>query len=154
MRAPEILQHSELKVKRSDGLVRSDRADLGGPLGPDPESHDLAISERVIGVPGDTVAGHEGRVFVNGKKAEDIPTNHGRVLRGGPRQPAKPPNRALEPAADAGSRPAKHPPLDPPTRSPIGPGLSHFRQKTTGCRSQVTTRAAIWVRSPSAVRVS
>ena len=41
--------------------------------------------------------------------------------------PANPPNRALEPAADVGSRPAKHPPLDPPTRSPIGPGLSHFR---------------------------
>ncbi len=29
--------------------------------------------ERVIGVPGDTVAGHNGRVFVNGEKADDIP---------------------------------------------------------------------------------
>lgn len=92
MRAPEILQHSELEVKRS--LRPSGRR---GPLGPDPESHDLAISERVIGVPGDTVAGHEGRVFVNGKKAEDIPTNHGRVFRGGPRQPANRQTERLSP---------------------------------------------------------
>jgi hypothetical protein len=42
---------------------------------------------------------------------------HGRVLHGGPRQPANPPNRALEPAPDAGLRPAEHPPMDPPTRS-------------------------------------
>lgn len=51
------------------------RGHLGGPLVPDPNSHDLAISERVIGVPGDTVAGQDGRVFVNGKRADDIPTS-------------------------------------------------------------------------------
>jgi signal peptidase I len=46
----------------------------GGGVVPDPNSH-AAVSERIIGVPGDTVAGHNGRVFVNGKKADDIPTS-------------------------------------------------------------------------------
>jgi signal peptidase I len=59
------------------------RGHLGGPLIPDPKSHDLAISQRVIGVPGDTVVGHDGRVFVNGKKADDIPTSSFRPVHVG-----------------------------------------------------------------------
>lgn len=51
------------------------RGHLGRPLVPDPKSHDVGVSERVIGVPGDTVAGHDGRVFVNGRKSDDIPTS-------------------------------------------------------------------------------
>jgi signal peptidase I len=41
---------------------------------PDPNSH-AAVSLRVIGVPGDAVGWRGGRVFVNGKKADDIPTS-------------------------------------------------------------------------------
>jgi len=37
--------------------------------------HDGAVSLRVVGVPGDTVVGRKGRVFVNSKKADDIPTS-------------------------------------------------------------------------------
>jgi len=59
------------------------RGHLGGPLVPDPKSHDLAISQRIIGVPGDTVAGHNGRMFANGKKADDIPTSSFRPVRVG-----------------------------------------------------------------------
>jgi signal peptidase I len=60
------------------------RGHLGGPLVPDPHSHDLAISERVMGIPGDTVVGHDGRVFVNGKKAEDIRTSSFQPIHVGP----------------------------------------------------------------------
>ncbi len=56
------------------------RGDLGGPLVPDPKSHDLAVAERVIGIPGDTVVGRNGRVFVNGKKSDDIPTSPFRAV--------------------------------------------------------------------------
>lgn len=59
------------------------RGHLGGALVPDPQSHGLAISQRVIGVPGDTVAGHDGRVFVNGKKADDISTSSFRPVHVG-----------------------------------------------------------------------
>lgn len=51
------------------------RPSPGGGVVPDSNSHALAVSERVIGVPGDTVVGRGGRVFVNGKKADDIPTS-------------------------------------------------------------------------------
>jgi signal peptidase I len=51
------------------------RGSIGGTITPDPKSHQLGITKRVIGVPGDTVVGRSGRVFVNGKKADDIPTD-------------------------------------------------------------------------------
>lgn len=54
----------------------------GGGVVPDPNSHG-AVSERVIGVLGDTVAWRGGRVFVNGKKADDIPTSSFRPVRVG-----------------------------------------------------------------------
>jgi signal peptidase I len=41
---------------------------------PDPDSRDLQVTKRVIGVPGDTVIGRGGRVYVNGRKADDVPT--------------------------------------------------------------------------------
>jgi signal peptidase I len=47
---------------------------LGGPITPDPHARDLNLTKRVIGSPGDTVVGRDGRVFVNGRKADDIPT--------------------------------------------------------------------------------
>ena len=65
------------------------RGQLGGSVVPDPEARDLNIGKRVIGVPGDSVVGRGGRVFVNGEKADDIrdgrlspnPSRRGGVLR-------------------------------------------------------------------------
>ena len=51
------------------------RGQLGGPVVPDPDARDLNIGKRVIGIPGDSVVGRRGRVVVNGKKADDIPTD-------------------------------------------------------------------------------
>jgi signal peptidase I len=50
------------------------RGQVGGPVVPDPEARDLNIGKRVMGIPGDSVVGREGRVFVNGRKADDILT--------------------------------------------------------------------------------
>jgi signal peptidase I len=47
---------------------------IGGEIRPDPNSRDLQVNKRVIGLPGETVEGLGGRVYVNGKKADDIPT--------------------------------------------------------------------------------
>ena len=51
------------------------RGQLGGAVEPDPNARDLNIGKRVIGIPGDSVVGRGGRVFVNGKQADDIPTD-------------------------------------------------------------------------------
>jgi signal peptidase I len=51
------------------------RGTLGGPLVPDPDSRDLFLGKRVIGIPGDTVVGRNGRVYVNERKADDIATS-------------------------------------------------------------------------------
>jgi signal peptidase I len=50
------------------------RGELGGTITLDPNSKQLGVTKRVIGVPGDTVVGRSGRVFVDGKTADDIPT--------------------------------------------------------------------------------
>lgn len=50
------------------------RGSLGSEIRPDAHSRDLQINKRVIGAPGDTVVGRSGRVYVDGKKADDIPT--------------------------------------------------------------------------------
>jgi signal peptidase I len=59
---------------RGELAVIHARGHLGGPITPDPKARDLNLTKRVIGIPGDTVVGRNGRVFVNGKKADDIPT--------------------------------------------------------------------------------
>jgi len=51
------------------------RGALGSQITPDADSRDLQINKRVIGIPGDTVAGRNNRVYVNGRKADDIPTH-------------------------------------------------------------------------------
>lgn len=50
------------------------RGEIGGTITPDPKSNELGITKRVVGIPGDTVVGRNGRVFVDGQKADDIPT--------------------------------------------------------------------------------
>jgi signal peptidase I len=46
---------------------------LGGTITPDANG-DLPVAKRVIGIPGDEVVGRNGRVYVNGVKADDIQT--------------------------------------------------------------------------------
>jgi signal peptidase I len=60
---------------RGEIVVFRVRGQLGGPLVPDPEARDLNIGKRVIGIPGDSVVGRGGRVFVNGRKVDDIVTD-------------------------------------------------------------------------------
>ena len=60
---------------RGEIVVIHTRGDLGGPVVPDPKARDLNLGKRVIGIPGDSVVGRGGRVFVNGRKADDIPTD-------------------------------------------------------------------------------
>src|SRR5215218_9799338 len=38
-------------------------------------ARDLNLTKRLIGIPGDTVVARNGRVFVNGQKTDDIPTD-------------------------------------------------------------------------------
>lgn len=59
---------------RGEIVVIHTRGQLGGPVVPDPKARDLNLGKRVIGIPGDSVVGRGGRVFVNGRKADDIPT--------------------------------------------------------------------------------
>jgi signal peptidase I len=47
---------------------------LGGPIAPDPNSRDLGIAKRVVGVPGDTVSVKHGYVYVNGVRFDQIET--------------------------------------------------------------------------------
>jgi signal peptidase I len=50
------------------------RGSIGGLITPDPGSRELEINKRVIGTPGDEVVGRNKRVYVNGRKADDIET--------------------------------------------------------------------------------
>ena len=59
---------------RGEIVVIHTRGQLGGLVVPDPNARDLNLGKRVIGIPGDSVVGRGGRVLVNGRKAEDIPT--------------------------------------------------------------------------------
>lgn len=46
----------------------------GKTVTPDASGHNLSLTKRVVGVPGDTVVGRGDRVFVDGKKIDDIET--------------------------------------------------------------------------------
>jgi signal peptidase I len=59
---------------RGELVVIHARGHIGGPITPDPHARDLNLTKRVIGVPGDTVVNRSERVFVDGRKADDIPT--------------------------------------------------------------------------------
>lgn len=59
---------------RGELVVIHARGHIGGPITPDPHARDLNLTKRAIGLPSDTVVGRDGRVFVDGKKADDIPT--------------------------------------------------------------------------------
>jgi signal peptidase I len=71
---------------RGEIVVIHARGQLGGPITPDPHARDLNLTKRVIGIPGDTVVGRNGRVFVNGRKADDFPTDAFPPTHLGPKQ--------------------------------------------------------------------
>ena len=81
---PHASSREELLASIGDGTVPSsiDQVLLvqdyvparGGTITPDPNSKQLGVTKRVIGIPGDTVLGRSRRVFVDGKRADDIPT--------------------------------------------------------------------------------
>src|SRR5215470_18195381 len=60
---------------RGELVVIHARGQVGGTITPDPHARDLNLTKRVIGTPGDTVVGRAGRVYVDGKKADNIPTD-------------------------------------------------------------------------------
>jgi len=49
------------------------RDEFGADWTPDPSASN-SLEKRLIGLPGDSVVGRNGRVFVNGTKADDIET--------------------------------------------------------------------------------
>lgn len=61
--------------RRGEMVAIHARGHLGGTITPDPKARDLDLTKRVIGVPGDQVEAHGGRVYVNGVKADDIATS-------------------------------------------------------------------------------
>ena len=71
---------------RGEMVVIHARGQVGGSITPDPHARDLNLTKRVIGVPGDTVAGRSDRVFVNGRKADDIATTAFPRTHLGPKQ--------------------------------------------------------------------
>lgn len=58
---------------RGEIVVFHASGEFGGQWTPDPDASD-SLEKRVIAVPGDTVLGRAGRVFVNGRKADEIKT--------------------------------------------------------------------------------
>jgi signal peptidase I len=72
--------------RRGEIVIIHARGELGGAITPDPDARDLNLSKRVIGIPGDTVVGRNGRVFVNGEQADDFPTEPFPVVHLGPKQ--------------------------------------------------------------------
>lgn len=51
------------------------RGSIGSTVRPDPDSRQLGINKRVIALPGETVVGRDNRVYVDGQKVDDIPTD-------------------------------------------------------------------------------
>jgi len=71
---------------RGELAVIHARGQVGSVITPDPDARDLNLTKRVIAVPGDTVVGRDGRVFVNGRKADDIATDSFPAVHLGPKQ--------------------------------------------------------------------
>ena len=59
--------------RRGEIVVFHAKGEFGGDWTPDANASD-SLEKRVIGVPGDRVVGRDGRVFVDGRKADDIET--------------------------------------------------------------------------------
>jgi signal peptidase I len=72
--------------RRGEIVIIHARGELGGTITPDPNARDLNLTKRLVGIPGDTVVGRRGRVFVNEEKADDIPTEPFPPVHLGPKQ--------------------------------------------------------------------
>jgi signal peptidase I len=72
--------------RRGEVVVIHARVDPGFTITPDPHARDLNLTKRVIGIPGDTIVGRDERVFVNGSKADDIPTDPFPATHLGPKE--------------------------------------------------------------------
>ena len=59
---------------RGEVVMFRARGTIGGQIVPTSHNANLQINKRVIGVPGDTVVGKNGRVYVNGQRSDNIPT--------------------------------------------------------------------------------
>jgi len=51
------------------------RGSVGGQIVPTAHHANLQVNKRAIAIPGDTVVGKNGRVYVDGQPADDIPTD-------------------------------------------------------------------------------
>jgi signal peptidase I len=71
---------------RGEMVVIHARGHLGGLITPDPHARDLNLTKRVIGVPGDTVVGRGGLVYVDGEKADNIATDPFPATHLGPKE--------------------------------------------------------------------
>lgn len=58
---------------RGEIVVFHARGELGSAFAPDPKAHG-GLEKRVIGIPGDSVVGRDGQVFVDGVAADNIQT--------------------------------------------------------------------------------
>ena len=61
--------------QRGEIVVIHARGQIEGSVVPDPAARDLNLGKRVIAVPGDSVIGRDGRVFVNGTMVDEIATD-------------------------------------------------------------------------------
>lgn len=62
--------------RRGETVVFHASGSIDGTITPDPDARDLGVVRRVVGVPGDQVEAHGGRVYVNGVKIDDITTKN------------------------------------------------------------------------------
>ena len=71
---------------RGEMVVIHARGEIGSTITPDPNSRDLNLTKRVIGAPGDSVVGRGGLVYVDGERADNIPTDPFPAVHLGPKQ--------------------------------------------------------------------
>lgn len=61
--------------RRGEIVTFHARGSIGSTVTPDPDSRQLGINKRVIALPGETIVGRNNRVYVDGRKVDDIPTD-------------------------------------------------------------------------------
>jgi len=61
--------------RRGEIVTFHARGSLGSTVTPDAHSRQLGLNKRVVALPGETVVGKDDRVYVNGTKVDDIPTD-------------------------------------------------------------------------------